>query len=578
MCNKPPAPVDDGPTETSEDTLLTVAAPGVLANDTDAESDPLTAELITSPTHGTLNLAADGGYTYTPDADYHGDDSFTYRAHDATSASSNTATVTLQVASVDDLGPQADPTLSSEPNAAGWHDRDVTVKWNWTDDDAGIDSANCTTQTTSDGQGSLTLTATCADRAGNETIAQRTVKVDTSAPTIRIDSPFHAFLYFPGDPGLIADYACRDELSGIESCTGSVADGAPLDPATGFQMLRVTARDRVGHEEFAWVEVLVDTPPDAADGSFTGPRDTDLRGTLAGLASDADHDELEFEHATGPSHGTVSVNADGTFRYRPDPGFVGVDTFRYRVLDRWIAERAEVTITITDIEDRGDPGVTITSPAAGRYLQGAVVTADYACTDSDSGIAACTGSVADGARIDTSRPGVHSFAVTARDRAGNDYTAAVAYTVVVRPTCNGRPATIVGTAGVDVLTGTSGPDVIVAGSGRDWITAGSGDDTICSGAARDIIRGGDGNDTVNAGPDRDVVLGGVGNDTLSGSMGGDILVGGTGDDRVHGAAGYDTLLGAGGDDHLSGGGNTDSCRGGTGTDRASSCERILGIP
>ena len=577
LCNRPPTAVDDGPTVTNEDTDLTVGARGVLSNDTDADGDPLTAELVTEPTHGTLTLSADGSYIYSPDSDYHGDDSFTYRTHDATSASSDTATVTIRVTSIDDP-PTAHPTVSPEPNAAGWHDGDVTVEWNWTDDGAGIDPATCATHTTSEGQGAQTLTATCADPAGNETTAEHTVKVDTSAPTIRIDSPFHAWLYYPGDPGLIADYTCRDELSGIESCTGTVADGAPLDTTTGFQVLRVTARDRVGHEEVAWVEVLVDTPPDAVDGSFTGPRDTELRDTLAGLASDADNDELEFQHATGPSHGTVSVNTDGTFRYRPDPGFVGVDTFRYRVLDRWLAEPAEVTITITDIADRGDPSVTITSPTAGRYLQGAVVTAGYACTDSDSGIAACTGTVADGARIDTARPGVHSFAVTARDRAGNDHTATVAYTVFVAPICNGKPATLVGTAGVDVLTGTPGDDVIVAGDGRDWIAAGGGNDTICTGAARDVIRGGAGNDTVSAGPGRDILLGAVGKDTLSGSTGGDILVGGTGDDTLLGARGDDTLLGARGNDRLSGGGHTDSCRGGTGSDRATSCESILGIP
>jgi Ca2+-binding RTX toxin-like protein len=237
-----------------------------------------------------------------------------------------------------------------------------------------------------------------------------------------------------------------------------------------------------------------------------------------------------------------------------------------------------VTITITDIADPGDPTVTITSPTAGRYLQGAVVTADYACADTDSGIATCTGTVADGARIDTSRPGTHSFTVTARDRAGNDHTATVAYTVFVPPTCNGKPATIVGTDGVDVITGTPRDDVIVTGAGRDWITAGAGNDIICTGAARDIIRAGAGNDTVDAGPARDILLGGTGNDTLKAGTGGDVLLGGTGNDTLHGATGGDTLNGARGNDTLNGGRHTDSCRGGTGTDRATTCERTLGLP
>ncbi len=63
-----------------------VAAPGVLGNDTDADSDPLTAVLDTDVSHGTLSLAADGGFTYTPTSGYSGPDSFTYHADDGTDA------------------------------------------------------------------------------------------------------------------------------------------------------------------------------------------------------------------------------------------------------------------------------------------------------------------------------------------------------------------------------------------------------------------------------------------------------------------------------------------------------------
>ena len=71
-------------TRTDEDTPLTVAAPGVLGNDTDADGDPLTAVLVSGPAHGTLTLNADGSFTYTPDANYNGPDSFTYKASDGT--------------------------------------------------------------------------------------------------------------------------------------------------------------------------------------------------------------------------------------------------------------------------------------------------------------------------------------------------------------------------------------------------------------------------------------------------------------------------------------------------------------
>jgi VCBS repeat-containing protein len=98
--NDPPIANDDTYT-TNEDTVLTVAAPGVLGNDTDAENDPLTAVLNTSPGNGSLTLNSNGSFSYTPNANFNGSDSFTYRANDGQS-NSNIATVTITVNAVND--------------------------------------------------------------------------------------------------------------------------------------------------------------------------------------------------------------------------------------------------------------------------------------------------------------------------------------------------------------------------------------------------------------------------------------------------------------------------------------------
>ena len=80
-----------------EDTPLVISAmAGVLSNDTDADSDPLTAILVTGPSNGTLTLNADGSFDYTPDLDFNGSDTFIYRANDRTS-DGNEATVTIDV-------------------------------------------------------------------------------------------------------------------------------------------------------------------------------------------------------------------------------------------------------------------------------------------------------------------------------------------------------------------------------------------------------------------------------------------------------------------------------------------------
>ena len=93
--NEAPVAVDDSYT-TMEDTPLSVPAPGVLANDTDGDGDPLMAVLDSNPSNGSVTLNSDGSFSYTPDAGFFGTDSFTYHANDGV-ADSNVATVTITV-------------------------------------------------------------------------------------------------------------------------------------------------------------------------------------------------------------------------------------------------------------------------------------------------------------------------------------------------------------------------------------------------------------------------------------------------------------------------------------------------
>ena len=98
--NRSPRATDDD-YEVDEDDSLTIVAPGVLTNDTDDDGAPLTAVLVTGTTDGTLTLNQDGSFTYAPDPDFNGADTFTYVANDGTE-DSNVATVTIDVAPVDD--------------------------------------------------------------------------------------------------------------------------------------------------------------------------------------------------------------------------------------------------------------------------------------------------------------------------------------------------------------------------------------------------------------------------------------------------------------------------------------------
>ena len=184
------------------------------------------------------------------------------------------------------------------------------------------------------------------------------------------------------------------------------------------------------------------------------------------------------------------------------------------------------------------------------------------------------------------------------------------------PTCNGVPATIVGTAGDDVILGTSGPDVIVGKGGDDVIKARGGNDIVCGnggndtligGGGADLLFGNSGNDVLRGERGADMLAGGSGTDTASfrkaskrvvvklaagiakgegadtlvsienieGSAYGDRLIGNgkanlikglAGNDIINGKGGNDTIKAAGGNDTVNGGPGDDTINGGPGTD------------
>jgi methionine-rich copper-binding protein CopC len=198
----PPVAANDS-YDVNEGATLSVAAPGVLGNDSDPGGLPLTAVLGAGPSHGTLTFNADGSFTYTPTPGFSGTDSFTYTAHDAFQGS-NVATVTIHV-----------------------HAPPVAV----------VDSYNVTE--------GATLTVAAPGVLGNDS-----------------------------DPG-----------------------GLPLTAVLG----------------------------------------------------------------AGPSHGTLTFNADGSFTYRPTPGFSGTDSFTYTAHDAFQGSNvATVTIHVN-----APPVVTSTVPAGG---------------------------------------------------------------------------------------------------------------------------------------------------------------------------------------------------------------------
>jgi uncharacterized repeat protein (TIGR01451 family) len=153
---------------TNQNTPLTVLGAGVLANDTDADNNPLTTVIVTNPSHGaSFTLNSNGSFSYTPVANYVGPDSFTYRANDG-EKNSNVATVTI---AVNDNIP---PTITiTSPGANATYQLNATIAASYACTDSGSGVATCQ-GTVANGSpintsstGTKTFTVTSTDNVGN---------------------------------------------------------------------------------------------------------------------------------------------------------------------------------------------------------------------------------------------------------------------------------------------------------------------------------------------------------------------------------------------------------------------------
>ena len=318
--NDPPATTPDGAGgsfTTPEDGVLTVpAGSGVLSNDVDPDGNPLTAVLVTGPTHGTLVLNPDGSFVYTPAANYNGPDSFVYQATDGTTPSGNT-TVVLNVT------PQPDPPTASNDGTGGTftatEDGSLTVP-----------AASGVLGNDSDPEGDP-LTASVATGPAHGTLTL---------------NPDGSFTYTPD-----ANY------TGPDSFTYVVSDGTLTSPPATV-ILNVSP---------------VNDPPTATPNTYTAREDRTLSVPASGglLVNDTDIDtagsSLTAVLVTPPSHGTLTLNPDGSFTYVPDPNYNGPDSFTYAVSDGTTTS-APVTVTLNVGDD------ALLEPSAGRDTGGTRVT------------------------------------------------------------------------------------------------------------------------------------------------------------------------------------------------------------
>jgi hypothetical protein len=268
--NDPPAGFADS-YRFNEDTTLLVAAPGILSNDTDQESSTLLAELFSPPSHGTLNLNADGSFSYVPSANYFGPDSFVYRVGDGNLFSGPT-TVSITV------DPVSDPPAAESSAFLTVEDTDVALNLVGSDPDGG------------------SITFTVVTLPGNGTLIG-------TAPNLI----YHPATNFHGADAFT--FSVRDN-------TGNAATGTVLVTVSSVnEFVPVAVNDFFQTERNIALAITNEL-------FLANDTDADIYDTLS----------VSGVSAASSEGGTLTFTPD-VITYNPPTNYVGADSFTYVISD-----------------------------------------------------------------------------------------------------------------------------------------------------------------------------------------------------------------------------------------------------
>ncbi len=295
--NDAPVAVDDS-ASTDEDVPVSIP---VLVNDSAGPSneDPsLTIVSASDPANGSVAIVG-GEIVYTPDANYHGTDSFTYTIEDSEGLQS-TATVVVSVASLNDA-PEA-------VNDSYTINEDSEITFDVSLNDSDVD--------------------------GN---------LDPSSVVLVGNGPEHGTLVNQADGTFT--YTTDANYNGTDSFMYQISDTDGL-----FATATVD------------INILpVNDAPEAVDDYYSTQQDTVLHSPSSVLDndSDIDGDELSIESydAVTKYGGDVSLDLDGNFTYTPSAGFAGYDTFTYTITDG-NGETATATVTI-EVQAKNNRSISV---------------------------------------------------------------------------------------------------------------------------------------------------------------------------------------------------------------------------
>ncbi len=406
-----PVAVNDAYALLENKSLVVAASSGVLANDTDILNDALTTQLVSGPSHGTLVLNADGSFTYTPSLNYSGSDSFTYQALDGT-VYSNTATAALSVTWVNQPPVGTNNTLTIMQNtpytfqasdfgftdpADAPPDNFLAVKisalpaagalWDGAQkvnagDIISVGDINkglftFVPDTNTYGQDYAAFAFQVQDDGGtanggiNLDQTPRTFTINVAVAPVVVSQSYSTSNDTPltiAAPGILGD---ATDLNGAALAASLVSgpaygtlvfnpDGSftytPQPRWAGNDAFTYRAYDGIAYSNTATISLAIvsdDRPAVATNHAYTTGEDTPLTvagpGVLAG-ATDIDGNPLTASLLTGPAHGALTLNNDGSFTYTPAAGYSGADSFTYAAFDGTLnSNAATVALAVSPV-------------------------------------------------------------------------------------------------------------------------------------------------------------------------------------------------------------------------------------
>ncbi|MEO9477721.1 MAG: Ig-like domain-containing protein, partial [Cyclobacteriaceae bacterium] len=319
--NNPPVAVNDTFT-IDEDTP---AMGNLIQNDSDPDGDNLIINTtpIVSPGNGTLVINPDGTFTYTPDEDFVGEDSFTYQiCDDGTPSKCTEAVVTINVEENRSISIEVDEVcLSNVPYVE------------------------------------YTVTATGFTPEDEATITWK--KLDGTVAEQLTNQPLTGMLLWPGaavdSDGNPTDWPGWDLVGGVwvqieDGLRPELTLEISINPTNSVQVFYPPATPTCSANP--------NNPPEPKDDSYETDSENPVTANLLDNDSDPDDDDLtvNITPVNGPNNGTLVINSNGTFTYTPDEDFVGTDSFTYEVCDDGVPSKcAQATVTIVVMKPNSPP-------------------------------------------------------------------------------------------------------------------------------------------------------------------------------------------------------------------------------